>query len=579
MSKRLSIQFLGAALTALIGLLPQPALAGGDEGAVIKKRVYTQTSASGVSTDATPYHFAATIRNSIPNHTGTVLAPPASTYTPNPFTVVDPALLIGAHFVFDQGFADQASMDLTFPEAEYTFNIERTYASATTQFSQAVQFTGGAIPVAYPQITNSDWRDGVLWVQPSDARIFYTSASGVGFSWGLVGGGGSGGGSGSGAPGLLDLTGRLGFGQTYTGEFRFSRTESAYTVSDSNAGTNDYQKESTYSALKQSVVQFTLKTPSAPLGFSVLDATYTSNGQSWDVKSLLAGKIRDDAIIYRMDEWELTNNSPTGQDGSLYVRYENDEGVFEGTVTLVRNSWNSYLILPNPAHDIVPVSFSKWAKTYFTPTELYDISIWGLDRDPDGDGRSNLTEFAFGLNPRIAENAPFQDPKAGIFSDPSGYHYLVITFRRSLKAQVNFSVQQSIDFVAWPPLTGVETVEEIAGEPTVEKVSVRSSTPIEWVPKQFLRVSITDPNPAPTPPPTETLVILEATYGADGHFNDVKSILEASISNDALSLQVDNSTMGGDPIFGTPKELFVRFTYSGVEQTKTVQEGQTLEIP
>ena len=568
---------LGIFATAV--LFSHNASAGGDEGAVIKKRVYTQTTSTGVSTGAAPFHFAATIRNSIANHTGTVLAPAASTWIPNPFTVVDPAKLFGAHFAFDQGFADQSSMDLAFPEGEYTFNISRTYTTATTQFSQAVQFIGGAIPLQYPQITNSDWRDRALWVNPSDGRISYTTASGVGFSWEIVAGGGSAGGSGSGAPGLLDLTGILAFGQTYTTEFRFGRTESGYTVTDSNAGVNDYQRASTYSAVKLSVVQFILKTPSAPSGFSLLEATYTSGGNSWDVKAVLNGEVRNNSIIYRMDEWKLTNNAPTGQDGSLYVKYENAEGVFEGTIPFVRNNWSNYLILPNPAHAIVPLAFSNWAKKFFSSSELYDLSIWGRDRDPDSDGQTNLKEFAFGLNPKLADTVALKNPEATVILDPSGFHYLAISYRKNIAAQVIFTIQQSLDLVSWPTMSGVETVENIIGEPNVKKVTVRASTPIEWLPKQFLRVAITDPNPAPIPPPAQTLVIIEARYGVNGVYNDVRTIIEANIINNVVALQVRNSTMGGDPIFGTPKALTIRYNYSGTEYTKTVSEGQTLNIP
>lgn len=563
---------------ATVVLFSHNASAGSDEGTVIKKRVYTQTTSTGVSTGAAPFHFAATIRDSMSDHTGTVLAPPASTWIPNPFTVVDPAQLFGAHFAFDQGFADQSSMDLAFPEGEYKFNVSRTYTAATTQFSQAVQFTGGAIPFQYPQITNSDWHDGALWVNPSDARISYTTASGVGFSWGIVAGGGSAGGSGSGAPGLLDLTGILAFGQTYTAEFRFGRTESAYAVTDNNAGVNDYQRNSTYSAVKLSVVQFMLKTPTAPSGFSVLEATYTSAGISWDAKSVLESEIRNNSIIYRMDEWRLTNRAPTGQDGSLYVKYENADGVFESTIPYVRNSWNNYLILPNPAHAIVPVAFSNWATKYFSSSELYDLALWGRDQDPDSDGQTNLKEFAFGLNPKLADTVALKNPEATVISDSSGFHYLAISYRKNIAAQVIFTIQQSLDLVSWPTMSGVETVENIIGEPNVKKVTVRASTPIEWLPKQFLRVAITDPNPAPTPPPANT--ILEAAIGYwswfnggtvelrpngtlgrnganDGTWKQIgNSLIQLSwyggLYIDTLTLSKDNNTLSGSNAQGVP---------------------------
>jgi hypothetical protein len=86
-------------------------------------------------------------------------------------------------------------------------------------------------------------------------------------------------------------------------------------------------------------------------------------------------------------------------------------------------------------------------------------------------------------------------------------------------------------------------------------------------------------SPTPTRTPTQMLAIVEARYGANGFYNDVQSIIAAHISNNTVTLQVTNSTMGGDPIFLTAKALFVRYTYSGTEYTKTVNEGQTLVLP
>ncbi len=47
-------------------------------------------------------------------------------------------------------------------------------------------------------------------------------------------------------------------------------------------------------------------------------------------------------------------------------------------------------------------SFGTWSHLYFTPAQLADTTVSGPDADPDGDGVSNLLEFAFNLDPTFA---------------------------------------------------------------------------------------------------------------------------------------------------------------------------------
>ena len=89
------------------------------------------------------------------------------------------------------------------------------------------------------------------------------------------------------------------------------------------------------------------------------------------------------------------------------------------------------------------------------------------------------------------------------------------------------------------------------------------------------------PTPSPTPPPATSsdLTILVGRYGADGVFADVRQLLQQSVINNALTIQVGNHTMGGDPIFGVGKNLFVQYSTSAGSFEVTVQEGGTLSIP
>ncbi len=77
----------------------------------------------------------------------------------------------------------------------------------------------------------------------------------------------------------------------------------------------------------------------------------------------------------------------------------------------------------------------------------------------------------------------------------------------------------------------------------------------------------------------ERLVIVEARYGHGGSTFDVKERIKARISGGTISLFIDNESMGGDPAPTFQKSVFVRYTYDGVENTKTVQEFNTLSLP
>lgn len=472
--------------------------AGGDEGRLMKLTVYSQMSAGGPVAYVDPFRFVATIRDSVSQHTGEVELPEGATWSPNPVTLVTPPLLFGGHFVFEQAFASVGALNEAFPDGSYIFDITRTYSTATTQFSQQVEFAlGQNFPVPVPGIANLDWLGGKLQLHPAQAQIFYNAASGVSFQWGLVTNGGSGGGSSSNAPGLLDLTGFVTFDQEYQGAFRFAVTESAYTVEDQNAPTNSYQRQSTYSALRGNEVRFTLQTITPAPDLHVIAATYTSASLQWDVRALLESKIQSNAIFYRLNEWELTNNSPTGQNGEVYVKYENRDGIYEGTAPFVRNNFNNYLILPNPIHSRLPLAFTDWAERRFTPSEMADISVSGHLADPDSDGTNNLREFAAGTHPMVSDSGE-SAPASRIVFD-GGVPFLALSCRRNRYAQITIGVEQTNNLRNWAPMSVPATVESIPGNAEQEFVTWVSSTPLDWVQRMFLRLVVTDPNTSPAP--------------------------------------------------------------------------------
>jgi hypothetical protein len=78
------------------------------------------------------------------------------------------------------------------------------------------------------------------------------------------------------------------------------------------------------------------------------------------------------------------------------------------------------------------------------------------------------------------------------------------------------------------------------------------------------------------------LVIHRATYGAaelsDDKKIDLTKKLSGLVEDGALSVQIDNSFAGGDPLVGTPKNCVVDYSLNGLRKTVTVAENDTLVI-
>ena len=78
---------------------------------------------------------------------------------------------------------------------------------------------------------------------------------------------------------------------------------------------------------------------------------------------------------------------------------------------------------------------------------------------------------------------------------------------------------------------------------------------------------------------TSELRILSARYGTDNRSVDVRQILQSRVQNDQLNLQVNNSTMGGDPSRGELKTLRIKYQWAGRNYDVVVQENQWVSIP
>jgi hypothetical protein len=116
-----------------------------------------------------------------------------------------------------------------------------------------------------------------------------------------------------------------------------------------------------------------------------------------------------------------------------------------------------------------------------------------LTQDPDGDGKNNFKEYAFGGNPNVSDPVPpLAEP---IIVDVGGTNYLAVRFNRRHKAlDVTYTVDASGDVAggSWTPVDlQVGTATDLGNG--VEQVVYRDSVPHSGNAQRFLRVRAVKP--------------------------------------------------------------------------------------
>jgi hypothetical protein len=77
----------------------------------------------------------------------------------------------------------------------------------------------------------------------------------------------------------------------------------------------------------------------------------------------------------------------------------------------------------------------------------------------------------------------------------------------------------------------------------------------------------------------QNLSIVRGFYGVQGRTVNVTDILKRMVRDGALTVNVSNRSLGGDPAVGADKMLIVVYSSQGKEQATAVAEGTTLTIP
>lgn len=122
--------------------------------------------------------------------------------------------------------------------------------------------------------------------------------------------------------------------------------------------------------------------------------------------------------------------------------------------------------------------------------------------------------------------------------------------------KLKYQVQESTNLGAWAnfrgQMTGGGFTTEISWDPTNEKAFYRLVRSGEYV--------------------------IEAKYGADTTFRDVTSAVNTLKQNFNGTFTVSNSNLGGDPIFGKVKTLYVTIAKADGVYLYTAREGTTINL-
>ncbi len=108
--------------------------------------------------------------------------------------------------------------------------------------------------------------------------------------------------------------------------------------------------------------------------------------------------------------------------------------------------------------------------------------------DPDGDGDSNLMEYALGTNPMAAGARPV----IGSTVTESGAAYLSVTFPRRKHADVRYIVEVSPDLASWSADT-LQAGSPVSLDADFEQVTFRDRQPFATSQKRFIRVKFVNP--------------------------------------------------------------------------------------
>jgi hypothetical protein len=137
----------------------------------------------------------------------------------------------------------------------------------------------------------------------------------------------------------------------------------------------------------------------------------------------------------------------------------------------------------------IATTLEQWRQARFTAAELANPSVSGEGADPEGDGITNLVEYALGLDPKAWNGASTGLPRATITDD----HFTLLFTRNKAAADAVPVAEFSDDLQVWH--SGPLCTEEIILDDTglVQTVSVRQVSAVSTSRQSFARLRFPRP--------------------------------------------------------------------------------------
>lgn len=182
-------------------------------------------------------------------------------------------------------------------------------------------------------------------------------------------------------------------------------------------------------------------------------------------------------------DWAYTENF--GSSSSTFAFSVTYPAGLAGTQTITASAYyrTPLVELSVEAISVTPIpvgGYATWSQTRFTVQELTLEAVSGAAADPDGDGWSNLMEYALGLEPKTPDVSalPALDRTASDWSYT--YH------RPADRPDLSYEVEVSTNLTLWG--TGGITHERIATG-TIE--TWRATYPLASASNVFIRLKVT----------------------------------------------------------------------------------------
>ncbi|MBK1833198.1 hypothetical protein [Roseibacillus ishigakijimensis] len=138
-------------------------------------------------------------------------------------------------------------------------------------------------------------------------------------------------------------------------------------------------------------------------------------------------------------------------------------------------------------------NYPAWVAYHF-PTLSEETPSLQPEGDHDGDGRSNLWEYAEGTNPKVWDQAPL--PSTPFFLQEGNQKYFAVRMRRRIEVEdLNVRALSTTDLSQPGEESAVTDLEE-AG--SFEVVTFHAVNSVSNEPKGFMRIEISQPE-SPTP--------------------------------------------------------------------------------